>query len=444
MAIRASRVVLGLAVLGLAAWLARGGTFRERHAPPLMTPIFVLLLDATRFDRLATYDPAMPLGTSIDHFAREAIVFERAYSTSSWTRTAVASLLSGRSAEAHGVLGRGDVLPDGIETLATMLRSRGYRTHAFSSNPNILPQWGFGRGFDTFADVGAQAWPARKADATEVFAAVRESIDAAADGRPALYYIHLMDTHAPYLPNPEDAAAVRGDARLAGTFPGRPPAPNVVTDYFDYLGELVGMDREIGAFFDDLRSRGLYERSMVLVVADHGEEFLDHGTTRHGKTLYEEVLRVPMILKLPGGAHGGARVRGSVGSVDLLPTMLTVLGVEVPADLDGRTRIGAGGVLAEGDDPALTARLRIDEYDKAAIVQDRRKLIVDHGGREQLFDLGTDPHESLDLFDERPDEARALRAILDRPVRTPAVRATTDTEVDPSLRERLRALGYQW
>ena len=382
-------------------------------APDPRPPVFVILVDTLRADRLRPWNPEVPLGRSFEALAADSITFSRAYSASSFTRTSVATLFTGLDASTHRVLQRSDALPRSTPTLAAALQAAGWQTKAWSSNPNVLPVFGLDAGFDEFHDAGAENWTRGKTDADEILNAVSADLDQG-DAGPVLRYIHLMDPHAPYLPDAEAQAAVLADATLADSFPGIDPTPEALDLYHKYLGEVYDVDAKLGKFFDGLKRRGLYDRSLILVLADHGEEFLDHGALYHGRTLYEEMLRVPVILKAPGNRWARSRIEGEVGLVDLKPTILSVLGVPPSGPTDGvalwspRT-----GQWSASSHPQFS-RLGLDAADSSAVVQDRRKVIVESPGREQYFDLDRDPFERGDAGEAHPADYAALRAVLDQ------------------------------
>jgi arylsulfatase A-like enzyme len=372
----------------------------------------VVLTDTLRADSLGLYRPASSLGTALGGLAEDGIVFERAISSSSWTRTAVATLLTGLDATTHAVLERDDKLPTGVGGLPQSFRAAGYETLAWSSNPNVVPLWGFDAGVDVFTDASATAWPKEKADASAILGDVRATL-ARRPSAPAFLYVHLMDPHAPYRPEPADLAAIREDPAAATTFPGRTSNARAEDEYLAYLAEVRGMDRELGAFFDDLRARHLYERATILVVSDHGEEFLDHGDMRHGKTLYQEMIHVPVVLKLPGNALAGTRIAGAVGLADLAPTLLGALGLPPLGAVDGRDLWDPTTKRLRDESAPQVAALKLDTHHKAALVDDARKLILDYRATDQLFDLDADPHERHNLLPDAAADAESMRVALD-------------------------------
>ncbi len=386
---------------------------RSRRAPR-RPPVFLLLIDTVRADRLKTWNPQMPIGQAIDALGRDGIVFDCLRSSSSWTRSAVTTILTGLTAERHRVLDRSDVLGSDVPLLPETLQEHGYVTKAWTTNPNILPLWGFARGFDAFVDLGGLQWLNDKVDASVVVKALEEAVEEN-DDLPVFYYAHFMDAHAPYVAKSEYLQRALAAPALRASFPGEatgPLAAKATDDYPKYLAELMDLDDRLGEFFAFLKSKGWYDKSLILVVADHGEEFLDHGDQYHGKTLYEEMLRVPGVLKLPGQYRAGTHLHNDATLADLMPTLLKAVNAPAPSDLDGidllSRRDGARVVRPE------TATIKLDGRYLSALVEDHNKLVVDHHqGTELLFDLGSDPHERTSLLQARPTVAGELHSLLD-------------------------------
>jgi len=377
-------------------------------------PVFLVVLDTARRDGFTSFAEAASAGAQLARLARDGISFTRARSPTGWTRTAVASLLTGRSPFAHRVLDRFDALATPSVTLPGLLQQAGYVTLGWSTNPNVLGRWGFAQGFDAFTDVGTGAWAVLKPDGSLVLDAVEDAIER--DGaRGRFFYIHLMDAHQPY--QPSDASLAELDRATGGHYtpPGRAPTlartQAMAARYREYQGELYESDHHVGRLLDLLQRRGEYEDALIAVVSDHGEEFLDHMGSGHGKTLFEEMIRVPFWLKLPGGRRAGERIDADVGLVDLLPTLLSAL--DLPPAPPGEGRDLLGGSEPPASLPQV-ARLELEGRDLGAVVDGDWKLILDLAdGREWLYDLSTDPTEQRDLHDANPDRAGALRAVFE-------------------------------
>jgi arylsulfatase A-like enzyme len=376
--------------------------------------VFVIVLDTARVDVFKTFNAEIPTGEHLDVLARDGVVFEDLRAPSSWTRASVATLITGLSQTRHHVFNRLNPLPPGLTTLQSHLHDHGYYAMAWSTNPNILPIWGFAAGFDLFVDAGVVDWQSDKADASAVLERTRTTL-AANRQLPGLYYLHFMDPHHPYAPGKADLREMEAlTQRRPELYPtpllATPPARVVRGEYRRYLGEIRDLDRKLGAFLGHLKEIGVYDDSLILVVSDHGEQFLDHGDRYHGIDLYEEALHVPGILKLPGNERAGTRIARSVGLADFLPTVSSALGLVPPADIEGVD------VFAE-DAPNLpqVAQLVLDEHRKVAIKHGGWKLIVDYiSGETQLYHVEEDPKELRNRIDDEPERALELRELLDR------------------------------
>ena len=382
--------------------------------------VVVVLLDTVRADHLSLYGYARPTTPALQQLAREAVTFTDAASDVSWTRGSVATLLTGQSSMVHGVLKRDAVLDTTHPTMAEHLRARGFRTVALSTNPNILPIWGFARGFDQFVDVDAEHWSANS-DAARVLDVARTAVRAA--GREPLFlYVHLNDAHAPYDP-PADVAE-----RLLGTYTSDVPgknltktsdAPTVAGAIDRYDAEIANMDARLGEFFGFLSTEGRWRDSLVVVVGDHGEEFRDHGGIYHGHTLFREQLHVPLQIKLPGLAGGGARIGDAVSVVDVLPTMLGILGAARPA-LPGRALLDAQGRSVQGTSLPRFSTTDMDGTTAYAVEDAAATLIVQTHPKEitWLFDRVADPLQWRNLGGEATDHLVRLRQLLDERLAT--------------------------
>jgi arylsulfatase A-like enzyme len=386
----------------------------DGNAPRFLPSVFILVLDALRFDGLRPFRADAALGEHTEALARDSVVLSNLRSSSSWTRPAIATLFTGMRADRHRVVDRGDILDGGFRTLAEMLHERGYSTAGWSSNPNVLPVWGLAQGFHVFVDEESSSWTVGKTDGSALVSRLHAAI-ASRGAAPILYYAHLMDPHAPYQPSAEQRELVHEQPDTKSSFP-RPLAIVSVPDdwsaFVDYKGEILDSDDHVGAFVRSLKQAGLYDSSLVVVLSDHGEEFLDHGGRNHGRTLYEEVLRIPALIKLPGNRLGGTDVKDSLALEDLLPTLLAELQVDNPAGLDGT----AISFEASTDAPARpsVASLALDGQRQFSIFDPPWKLIRnDRLGKLELYNLEKDPRERFNLVLWHPDVKDRLAGALE-------------------------------
>ena len=463
--------------------------------------VFLISVDTLRADRLGCYGyRERPTSPHIDALAADGVLFEDVVAASSWTTPAHATMLTGRRPSTHGVTmaffelkrdltggGRYARIPPAHATLAERLAAAGYRTGAFTAGGTLHPDIGFGRGYERYGT------SMHKLDAGNV-GELLAWIDA--HPRPAHLFWHSFEVHAPYLRaalleagggvDRADVDAIRtGLARLRH-LPGeyvamgrRPQAQRrgqrdllAERDAFDaevceqlYLSGVRSFDRWLGRFVDHLKRAGRYEGALVVLTSDHGEEFAEHDPERfydaHGHSLYQEVVRVPLIVKLPGRERAGTRVRALARTVDVMPTILDTAGVADPADLDGASLRPLWEGQTAGERIAVAEGLATAE-EKKALRRGRYKYIVTVGAdqvaargraqlgdppaREELYDLEADPHERRNLIaapsKAARETARALRRLLAERVGAAAGAPRGSVPLSPETVQRLEALGY--
>ena len=348
--------------------------------------VLVYVVDTLRADHLGVYGYDRSTSPALDRWSAGGVVFERAYAPTSWTKPSIVSLLTGLDAISHGVEDRLDVIPGDLRLLSERLKTAGYSTFGAVTNPNVLPEWGFARGYDVYEDLDS-AGHGTRADVVSDFFAGR--IDELARRQPFFAYLHVIDPHAPYDPPPPfDERFPRSPAFPAKQSVGR------------YDGEVAFVDAQFERILDSLRSHGLEDDTMVVFVADHGEELFDHGGFGHGAHLYEEVVRVPLVIRFPKGAHAGTRIGALVSLIDVMPTILRVAGEPAPQDVDGRD------LTAVLDDPGQRWSDRRLFLSLATTGQEGNLIRGVVSGRhkylrrtrpapdEALFDLERDPTET--------------------------------------------------
>ena len=386
--------------LALALALAAFGAACSRTPPPVAAdvfrgaPIVLISIDTLRADHLPAYGYRAGSTPAIDRLAGGGVVFEDVYSQCPLTLPSHASLLTGRLPLHHGVRDNiGYAVAADEQTLASRLKAAGYATGGAVSSYVLRRQTGIARGFDLFDDAltitgTGESLSETQRDGARTVDALAAWVDAHA-GEPLFAFLHLYEPHTPY----------------------SPPPSHVMAQPYD--GEIAYADELVGRFLDRLAARGILDRAIVAVVSDHGEGLGDHGEAEHGLLLYREALRVPWIMKLPGGQRGGARVTGAAGLVDVAPTLLALAGA--PADgMDGRSLV-----------PALTSRRVPDQTVYSETLYPRL-----HFGWGDL----------ASAVDGRYHYIRSATAWLDRT--TQGAAALQPAPVDADVRERLRALGY--
>jgi len=464
-------------------WLAGAANAAPRPAasiPPDLRDkpnIIVIVADALRADRLSCYTQCPADGYTknqtpqIDALARDGVLYREMSAQASWTKPSVGTILTSLYPSSHQAVHAESQLPAAATALAEVLSVNGYRTAGLVTNAYITPLFGFDQGFDSYVylepddpffapsaatrlaihralmrtDLGRWqrqtfgTWPGPYYREAEVVNAhLLPWLEAQRTGR-FFVYVHYMDPHTPYFRHPYDGTA------FMDALP--PDQAGWVSSLYD--GEVVYLDAHLGALFDALKTWGLYDDALIVFTADHGEEFFEHGGWGHGATLYEEQLRVPLIVKYPGGQYAGTVDEGCARSLDLAPTVLDVTGIPIPGTMQGVS-------LRPGENALPRATVLLAEtiyqarYTMQAVRVGSRKLIrtaPDHPRLippTLLFDLAADPGEHHDRATAEPDVIRTLQTELDRVLAFARERAVAGqaSPVDPATRERLRNLGY--
>jgi len=362
--------------------------------------VLVYLVDTLRADHLGCYGYPRPTSPQVDAFAEECVFFERGTTQTSWTKPSVGTLFTGMLPTNHGAMRREHALRPDVPTLAQTMKAAGYATGAVVTNPNVLPVYGFSAGFDDYVDLESMG---RRTRAETVHEAAFEWLDEH-QGEPFFLYLHARDPHDPLEP-PEPWR----ERFLPKQVPDDELKAEVYTRVGLYDGEIAYWDDEMGKLFAELKARGLYDNTIIVLLSDHGEEFADHGQYGHGATLYQEQLHVPLMMRLPGGKLA-SQVEAPVRVVDIGPSLCELLGLELPRPTDGISFVDA--ILGrEGYAPILYAELNHDSHLISSYSDGRYKFVRreargDHKSGTQLFDLQDDPHERKDLSEERPDIAR--------------------------------------
>lgn len=423
------------------------------------TGVIVYMIDTLRADRLGVYGSDLGLTPQMGELAGESVVFTDARAQSSWTRPSVVSTFTGLYPQTHGVDERNDGLAGEVETLAERLWAAGVYTVGVTTNGNVSNRFGVGQGFGEYRHLQEKH--------------SRESVHVLSDelnqwglhylkqhrhergDQPFFLYLHATDPHAPYTPQePFASRFASGVDRSLGSLDsfrslreGEAASDEWARDQLLalYDAEVAWTDHQLGLLIDELRERGLWYDTLFIVVADHGEEFLDHGHWEHGRTLYDEQLRVPLLIKPPSGVGTPRRVDGAAGHVDLAPTILDALGVDHdPAEFDG---LSLWPVLVGASDRATGApslsHLELADESLRSVVAGRWKLIEDlKRERRMLFDVEQDAAELDDLSVETPLRTGVLGQERLRLEQALEAESADELELDEETKKQLEALGY--
>ena len=399
------------------------------QAPP--PNVLLITIDTVRADRIGAYGYAKASTPVLDRLAREGVRFADATTQAPLTGPAHAALLTGLYPARIGVRDNATTpVPDTVTTAAEVFKSRGYRTGGFVGAFILTAPYGFAQGFDTFdADFpgfrdGLKLQVQRRGDA--VVDAAMKWLETGGT-QPFFGWVHLYDAHAPYEP----------PAPFADRFKASP-----------YDGEIAYVDACIGRLITTLERTRRLDRTLVAVVADHGESLGEHGEQEHGMFLYEAVLRIPWIMRLPGRAHAGVTVAGQVRAIDVLPTLAALAGVPM-ARVDGESvaaLIDGRGDGPRRDTPPSYAETYYPKWHYGW--SELRSIRADHwkyidAPRPELYDMRADAAERRNALNARGPLAGGLAAALTTIATGFGGAAATDApQPDADTLARLRSLGY--
>jgi arylsulfatase A-like enzyme len=427
--------------------------------------VVLITLDTTRADRLSLYREDLDTTPFLSELAAESMVFERAYTTSTWTLPAHASLFTGLYPEQHGAIDVregalvGQPLDRSHTTLAEVLQSDGYLTLGVVGGPFLRRHYQLDQGFLYYSDL----WEGLHRNAGQLNRLAFRWLDRH-EGRPFFLFLNYFDPHAPYDPDgyPATDEAVFAElgfdihtfqpAMLRERGIGGLPAEATAALRRRYDAELRQTDRSLRELVEGLRDRGLLENTLVALVADHGESFGEHGLWGHGGPFFDEQARVPMLLRIPGETASPKRIAKPVSTAVLARLILRHLDVSAPPSLTGLP----GG---PEEAPVLGARFSPRGTGVRMFVEYPLKYLAwiddaEGGSRRRLFDLEADPGETEDLSEADPalleavvNRLEGIRSHLRVPDTVIADQADQDEDVlDPDeeekLREQLKALGY--
>ena len=425
----------------------------ESHRPP---NIVLLLVDTLRSDHVGCYGAAHDTSPTIDALAAEGIRFAQAHSTAPWTSPSVASILTGQFPSGHGLKEPLTGLADEVLTLAEMLRAEGYQTGGIVSNPHLKAKYGFDQGFDHYLESEARNHKYVSTEGvTQQALGLLDEFEQS--DKPFFLFILYFDPHYNYKRHPEYGFAAASAGKLKGgetIYKLRRMGPTLTPEEIGLIADIYDeevryTDAGIGRLLGSLRERKLYDDSVICFAADHGEEFFERGWLGHSRTLYEELLHVPFIIKAPQVTTARV-VETPVSLVSVTPTLLDLargtrdLRNSLVPVLAGET-LATRPIFSEVDFVPLTEKMKEKEAHKRTVLQGSHKLIVDgQSGVVELYDLDTDPRERNNLAGESPELTHGLSVLLEHEAnaaRAGAVQGEAIVLSDEDL-EVLKGLGY--
>lgn len=383
--------------------------------------VIVYLVDTLRADHTSAYGYARDTTPRLRRFAADGVLFETAIAHASWTKPSVASLFTSRLPSRHRAVQLRDPLDGGQVTLAEMLTAKGFRTGALVANSVVYAaDSNFHQGFDVMEGLhGDDDRRSKLVNADVVVDRALRFIDSRR-GLPTFVYVHTMDPHVPYQPPPPFDRMFEPHPK-EGHWGIDPRTDFKEPDDRDrliaqYDGDIAYGDREFGRFIDGLKARGLYDRALIVFLADHGEEFQEHGGWLHGRSVFDELIRVPLIAKFPAGRGAGTRVDQMVQVGDVLPTVLRALDLPVPDPpaIIGRPLQDVAFATGAPEPPAIS-EISHRGFVASGIRTSADKYIRRFAPQtdELFFDLRRDPGERENRIAEAGERVRKLRAAVE-------------------------------
>jgi len=430
--------------------------------------VILILIDTLRADHLSSYGYERETSPHIDRMAKEGVLFQNAVAPAPWTKPSTASLLTSRYPSVLGTIYGQSMLPDSATTLAEVLKSAGYTTAGFVANPQVKAIFNFNQGFDFYDDSIVE---------DKIYYNILRSRDLEKRIIRSLFKIRLSWTHnnnaemlnrkfIPWLKENKDTNFFLYLHYIDPHEPYSPPSP-FNTKYTSsgmsknernialYDGEIAYIDKHIGELLHLLEELNIADNTLVILTSDHGEEFYEHGGTGHGQSLYEELIRVPLIIKYPSVLPAGNMVKNRVGIIDVMPTILEILDISSDNHMEGVSLL-----------PLIKKENLVDRNDyffgetylsrftgKSVSYRNWKYIYTESSelrnlselGPEELYNLDDDPDELNNLLDQKPEIVRNLREKLSfysRYVKEKAVSSPEKAKVDERTKQQLKALGY--
>jgi arylsulfatase len=443
--------------------------------------IIIVTIDALRADHLSCYGYTKIETGNIDKIAKDGYLFTNAYAVTSWTTPSMMSMLTGKYPDVHRCIDYSHRVPDGIMSIPQILKSYGYRTEAIIANMNLSPRFGFSRGFHRYIQYGDIQYLSLFKDTrlsnlfqrfqslflgglhlvkdSTFWATEKMKRSIISNKEESLFlWVHYMDPHAPYEPPIEyipDAYEPSEDTIVylkenPVVYGGKSydrSDKNSILNLYD--GEILYVDDKLGEVIDLLKDNELYNKSLIIITADHGEAFWEHNLRDHGKTLYNEMLKIPFIMKFPEGYNYSNRkvIDTPISLIDIPGTLLDFLGIDTIEQYSDRSIID----ILQEDEPVdndIFHEVLMDNPEAMKIQNKKFSLIYDaKSGREEFYHIAKDPYELEDASDDFPEEKEEMFERLSEWVRS--IQKEREiygegeiTGLDKKTLEEMRGLGY--
>jgi arylsulfatase A-like enzyme len=433
--------------------------------------VFLICADTLRADHLPVYGYHRDTAPRISRFIGDCVTFDRAYAQGTWTLPSHMSLFTARYEWNHGVR-KDTMIPDDIDYLVEAV-SRRFVTRSFNGGIYVSSRFGFFRGFDSYVSIDNDQFMQNSSE--HLFKLAAGDLDRQTYPR-SFYFLHTYQVHSPYDPPEKYLKAFHPDpphrSLTAPTVPTnhrdqfQKLPPEMVQNYIDlYDAEILAFDEWFGYFTDHLKESGIYDQSMIILMSDHGEEFFDHGGWGHTHSLYDELIRVPLIIKFPGNRYRNTRVFEPVGLIDIMPTILHHYRLPYPEErLDGISLIpllekgsARGEILS-----SLTTGFYVKQLPfKLSRIRGQRKIIYNLPYTKETFeffktppppvqrfeyyDLIKDPAEQVNLVEQIRDQLGELKIFFNgilRQVNRQLQKQLREVDMDYRTRQKFKSLGY--
>lgn len=456
-----NRTALGLVIL--LAILNLGVVIDGKINSPKGPNIILILVDTLRADHLGSYGYSRDTSPNIDKLAQNGVIFTNAYSNAPWTKPSVASIFSSLYPNVHKAINTGNVLPEGVLTIAEIMKNEGYYTAFLNSgNPTIGRKFNFHQGFDHYSH------PIRvDLENAKVLTDKLLPLITKLQKKKFFIYLHYMDTHVPYNKNKYNNLFINTDNKH-GFGPGEVDSwkvraltssdklSNADKDYLIalYDGQIRFVDSNIKKIIRALKDKNILEDTLVILTSDHGEEFWEHDNYEHGHTLYNELLHVPLIIY---GSHKvkPGEVKERIRLIDLFPTILEM------ANIDDNMLMVQGKSIFKtlSDNKSKLPVFSMGTFfgdEKYSLIEGNNKIILNTGNEEnknklegkrskdfiELYDSDEDPFEKNNLSDSESDVIAQLQEKLYKFKNAESPFENFEIEIDEELKERLKSLGY--
>jgi len=409
--------------------------------------IVIVLVDCLRFDYVGFFNPKSKITPNIDRIASEGAAFECCISSAPWTKSSISSLFTSVQPIKHGVYGRPNLLPSSLKTMAQAALEAGYSTLGFCENVHLRPNMGFSKGFEKYfwLKYGPVRTLALKVLRRLTFGNTREDMRMALywpgcaemlsrkllktvgkAKKPFFSYIHYLDTHRTYgIP----------EYRLKKELGSVGQIKKVYSD------RVKQVDKVIGSLESELRKK--HKPYVLVILADHGEEFMEHGRIHHPQDLYDELLHVPLVIKC-GGKIPATRVKNQVRTIDIMPTLFELVGIPIPKDIDGISLVPLINGKDNSDRLAFSEAGILDGAEYVVSIRTKKFKLIKNVSQEkfEFYDLEKDPHEQNNLSSEQGVKFIGLKKKLEEYIGKRKQNVGTKMREGPDTMERLKGMGY--